>query len=223
MARRKGTHRERESVIAHPVLASRRRVELLDVLRGRSEPSTAGALAELVSLHVSTVRFHLGALLDAGLVTAEFEKAPRGRPRRLYRAVAPIDDGRRRGYQMLAEVLAQQWATPGDDPVERAVEAGRQWIPDSAPRTLDEAVASASSLFEEMGFDPETDTQGKQTRIRLHACPFESVARKSPEVVCSLHLGLLRGILDQVDTPDVDSELTPWDSPHTCVALVTRR
>ncbi|NLE78466.1 MAG: helix-turn-helix domain-containing protein [Rhodococcus sp.] len=223
MARRKGTHRTGESVIAHPVLASRRRVELLDVLRARSEPTTAGALAELMSLHVSTVRFHLDALLDAGLVTAEFEKAPRGRPRRLYRAVTPREDGRRAGYRMLAEVLAQQWATPGDDPVERALEAGRQWAPDAATRTLDGAIADASGLFEEMGFEPETETKGKEIRIRLHSCPFESVARKSPEVVCSLHLGLLRGILDRADVPDVDSELTPWDTPHTCVALVARR
>lgn len=202
-----------------------RRAELLNTLRSSSEPLTAGKLAEGFSLHVSTVRFHLDALIAAGAVTTEFEKNPvRGRPRRLYSALVPAE---RVGYQKLAEILASQWATAGGDPIERAVAAGRQWAHGSTdvgarPRTLADAAADASALFAKIGFEPETRAGSKEIRIRLHACPFESVARTNPDVVCSIHLGLLRGILDRARVPGAESELIPWDTPETCVAVVTR-
>ncbi|MFD4369547.1 helix-turn-helix transcriptional regulator [Rhodococcus sp. NPDC058521] len=227
MAGRKGTVRDRNRTVSHAVLASDRRAELMDALRSSSEPQSAGELADSFSLHVSTVRFHLDALIDAGLVTAEFETNPvRGRPRRLYRALEPSAWGHQARYGDLAEVLAAHWASPGGDPKERAVEAGRQWAlrgmteSDGAPRTLDAAVDSAAALFAEMGFEPQTQTQSDEIRIRLHTCPFELVARKNPSVVCSVHLGLLRGVLERAGVPGAKGTLTPWDTPHTCLARV---
>lgn len=50
-----------------------------------------------------------------------------------------------------------------------------------------------TGLFAEPGFEPELARKGEQLQIRLHACPFRVVAAEHSEVVCSLHLGLLRG------------------------------
>ncbi|MCZ4588111.1 helix-turn-helix domain-containing protein [Rhodococcus opacus] len=230
MAIRKGTGAGRAGT--HAVLASRRRVQLLDALRASPTPMTVGELAALCELHVTTVRFHLDALTGAGLVSAEPERNPaRGRPRRLYRALAPLEPGHAdSGYQQLARVLAAHWAgADGGDPVGRAEAAGRAWALDDltgtsgAPRSIEDAASTLTTLFAEMGFDPELETTPEEMRIRLHACPFESVARQSPNVVCALHLGLMRGVLDRLGAPETDNRLIPWETPQTCVAHLARR
>ena len=48
---------------------------------GRLPGLTAAELARLVDLHVTTVRFHLGLLVQGGLVESEFRAGPVGRPR----------------------------------------------------------------------------------------------------------------------------------------------
>lgn len=194
---------------------------------------TIADLAALCELHVTTVRFHLAALTGAGLVSAEPERNPvRGRPRQLYQAVDRPEPDRQgdSGYEQLARVLATHWASAAaDDPTARAEAAGRAWALDDltdipgTPRSIEAAASIVTTLFAEMGFDPELESSPEELRIRLHACPFESVARHSPNVVCALHLGLLRGILDRLETPETDSRLVPWETPQTCVAHLTRR
>lgn len=231
MAIRKGTGAGRAGT--HAVLASRRRVQLLDALRASPTPMTVGELAALCELHVTTVRFHLDVLTSAGLVSAEPERNPaRGRPRQLYRALAPLEPGHAdSGYQQLARVLAAHWASPADDPMDRAEAAGRAWALDDltdtpgsgSARSIDDAASTLTALFAEMGFDPELESTPEEIRIRLHACPFESVARQSPNVVCALHRGLMRGVLDRLGAPETDNRLIPWETPQTCVAHLTRR
>lgn len=229
MAIRKGTDAERAGT--HAVLASRRRVQLLDALRASPTPMAIAELAVLCQLHVTTVRFHLDALTSAGLVSAEPERHPaRGRPRRLYRALPPLEPGHAdSGYERLARVLAAHWASSEDDPVDRAEAAGRAWALDDltdtpgSPRSIEDAASTLTTLFAEMGFDPELESTPEEIRIRLHACPFESVARQSPNVVCALHLGLMRGVLTRLDAPETDNRLNPWETPQTCVAHLTRR
>ena len=164
MAVRKGTGAERAGT--HAVLASRRRVQLLDALRASPTPMAIAELAALCELHVTTVRFHLDALTGAGLVSAEPERNPaRGRPRQLYRALAPLEPGHAdSGYQQLARVLAAHWASPEDDPVGRAEAAGRAWALDyltdtpGSPRSIEDAASTLTTLFAEMGFDPKLES-----------------------------------------------------------------
>jgi predicted ArsR family transcriptional regulator len=59
-------------------------------------------------------------------------------------------------------------------------------------------------LLVELGFTPRlrhvapsTSVQaGDELHLQLHACPFVEVARDHPDVVCALHLGLLRGAVE---------------------------
>ena len=48
-----------------------------------------------------------------------------------------------------------------------------------------------TNLLDEIGFQPELTPDG--TAILLHHCPFHELARDRPEIVCNIHLGLLRG------------------------------
>ena len=217
MAIRKGTGSARAGT--HAVLASGRRVQLLDALRAAAESMTATELADLCGLHVSTVRFHLNALIEVGLIAKETERnVIRGRPRQLYRAQNPLGSGFgiTSGYEKLAHVLAAHFARHTDgDPEQLAEAAGRQWALDDLGetsgigRSAEDAAVVVTTLFAEMGFDPELESLTARTRIRLHACPFESVARQNPSVVCSLHLGLIRGVLTRLGARQIKSTLTP--------------
>ena len=52
----------------HEALAVASRVQLLDVLRTSGRALDVGELARFCGLHISTVRFHLRILNEAGLV-----------------------------------------------------------------------------------------------------------------------------------------------------------
>jgi predicted ArsR family transcriptional regulator len=59
---------------------------------------------------------------------------------------------------------------------------------------------------------------GSHHRILLHACPFRAVASKHPDVVCAVHLGLLRQTLANLDIPIEATALEPFVTPHLCIA-----
>lgn len=212
-------------------LAVASRVRLLDALRASERPLDARELAAACGLHVSTVRFHLEVLSKAGLVCSHSESpGTRGRPRLLYGPASVGDTGgpKQTGYQVLATVLAAHWAKTPAQRAQRAERAG--WAmareqglrPRSSPKlTAEESVAQISALFAELGFEPELAREGQDLQIRLHACPFRAVAQEHPEVVCSMHLGLLRGALAELGAPATARSLRPFVEPHLCVAHIT--
>lgn len=214
----------------HRALASGVRTRMLEVLRGEPDLDVA-ALAERLDLHVNTVRTHLGVLEDAGLVAAVVEERDRpGRPRRLFRATPaaeaapPLADDR--GYRFLAGVLAGYLDATADDAAAAAEEAGAAWgrhvVESPAPFQRvapTEAVDRLLELQREFGFEPRLlDTDTEQPRVLLRRCPFLDVAREHPDVVCSVHLGLLRGALAELEVDVTAQDLLPWARPDGCLA-----
>lgn len=198
------------------------RRRLLAILRGASEPLDAQELAQETGQHVTTVRFHLDVLTKESLVR-QFQQPPRGRgrPRIGYAAVR-----RSIGYQELAQVLADQL---GPDPQRReaaAVAAGRAWgarldTTDQTIESLDDAKDVTMSLLSELGFAPEREFSAdtaEQILIRLTACPLRELARTHSEVVCGVHLGLIKEVLDRNGArDDVDVRLDPFVEPEQCI------
>lgn len=208
----------------HRALAKDSRVRLLWVLTGSDAPRSAAELAEEVGLHLTTVRAHLDILIEAGLVAAEREgRGTPGRPRLLYRATGAQPSAADGGYRLLAEVLASHLAGTTDDPETQAVAAGRVWgaylvdrPPPYARPSRHAARAALLELLERLGFDPELDDDA---RILLRRCPFLEVARQHPDVVCSVHLGLLHGALEALDSPSLRAgALEPFVEPTLCIA-----
>ncbi|MGH3512579.1 MAG: helix-turn-helix transcriptional regulator [Pseudonocardiaceae bacterium] len=215
----------------HGALAVASRVRMLDALRASERPLDARELAAVCGLHVSTVRFHLDVLSEAGLVRSHSEPPrTRGRPRLLYAPACVGDTGGSKptGYQSLAMILAAHWAEAPAERARRAERAGwavareQGFTPRLSPSlAAEESVAQVSGLFAELGFEPEIAREGPDLQIRLRACPFRAVAQKHPEVVCSMHLGLLRGALAEVGAPAMTSSLRPFVEPHLCVAHIS--
>lgn len=223
---------------AHEALAVASRVRLLDVLRAGGQPMAAGELASVSGLHVSTVRFHLQILGRAGLVRSRPEAAGTpGRPRLLYSPTTTggPDPSPAAGFQLLATLLAANWGGTPAERSERAERAGhaagveRHRAPPgdtrSGPGTrallpMHQAVAEVAATFAELGFEPDVVPDGDGLQIRLHACPFHAVATEYPEVVCSLHLGLIRGGLAEAGGAATAVGLQPFVEPHLCVARI---
>lgn len=203
------------------VLAGRSRVAVMDALRQAGAPLTVYDLAQRVGLHANTIRFHLVRLVEAGLVR-ETQAAPTGpgRPHLVYSAVpGETLQHEPRDYRLLAQILASYLAANAP----AAIVAGRQWGQFLTERPvpfqhLDARAASERlvGMFAELGFQPEAADDGR--RILLHHCPFREVAEQQPEVVCSVHLGLMRGALAALEAPLEATRLDPFVTPHLCVA-----
>ena len=201
-------------------VSSRRR--LLEVLQSAEEPLDIGQLAAAVGLHGTTARVHLEVLERAGLVRRAVQRAGRpGRPRQLYAAVprsAPVE-----GYRQLAGVLAAELAA-GPDAGRRAERAGWSWaaqqVPAGAAGSWDQATRGVGELFDRLGFAPRLADDGRYRHLELDTCPFRDTARDYPQVVCAMHLGLLRGALHRLGVPPAEAQLRPFVEPDLCIADV---
>jgi predicted ArsR family transcriptional regulator len=208
----------------HRALADETRVQLVRILRDAPDPLDARALADRVDLHLTTVRAHLDLLIDAGLVVSETEhRTAPGRPRRLYSAADAPASSDTDGYRLLAEMLAGHVAATSAAAADAAVETGRTWgtylvdrPPPNTTTTADAARHTLVDLMDRLGFRPELDDDG--TSILLRRCPFLDVARRHPDVVCSLHLGIMHGALTALGAPVDALDLQPFAQPSLCVA-----
>ena len=203
-----------------------RRRQVLALLKDASEPVSVVAIAEHLGVHPNTVRFHLESLEALGQV--ERVRSPRGtpgRPAQLFRAVERMDPAGPRDYRLLAEVLAETLsAEPGG--AARAVETGRAWGRRAAAEHQappEDDVDRLVELLDELGFDPHRAGGGDAGTIALRNCPFLDVAEHRQDVVCGIHLGLMRGALEEWGSPTGVRSLIPFAQPHLCVGQLVAR
>lgn len=208
----------------HVALAVASRRRLLEVLRCADEPLDVAALAQAVGLHVTTARFHLDVLERAGLVGRTVERPGRpGRPRQLYSVVGVPEAST--GHRQLAGVLASALAADPDTGPRYAEQAGRGWATDQLPieegLSWEEGMRQVEELFARLGFSPQVVDGSQQRHLELRSCPFRDLARAYPHIVCTVHLGLLRGALDRLQLPVAEqARLRPFVEPGLCIADV---
>ena len=210
----------------------RSRADVLDMLRAADGPVGVREVAQRMGLHPNTARFHLEALVEAGLAVRETEERETpGRPRIGYRAAVGGPAGRRR-YRLLAEMLTSLIAGTMPEPGKAAEEAGREWgaylteqPPPYQKLTAEEAIGKLTAIMEELGFSPQVEAgdDGGQYRLCLRQCPFREVAQQHQNVICALHLGLMRGALARMRAPVTADRLDPFVEPSLCVARLTER
>ena len=220
----------------------RSRGRVLELLRAADTPLTVADVAQRCGLHPNTARFHLDALVAAGLAARDpgAEPGPRhaapGRPAIGYRAsadgAASARPGERR-YRLLAEMMTSLVAGLVDNPAATAERAGREWggylteppLPYRRPSAA-EALSRLTGLLADLGFDPEAEPcESGETeqarRLVLRECPFREVAREHQTVVCPLHLGVIRGALDRMRAPLAADRLEVFPEPGLCRLRLT--
>jgi predicted ArsR family transcriptional regulator len=201
------------------------RSRVLEVLRAADEPVGVQDVAARTGLHPNTARFHLDGLVEAGLADrgAE-ERSQPGRPRMVYSAAAADAVAGQRSYRMLAEMLTGLVVGALPQPEQAAVEAGEAWgrylaeTPAPWQRIdADEAVRRLLKVLRDIGFAPDAEGDPEKPVIALRHCPFQEVAEQHRQVVCSLHLGLIRGALAEVRAPLGAARLEPFVEPSLCL------
>jgi predicted ArsR family transcriptional regulator len=209
----------------HRALSDPSRARILALLVDEG-PLDARELAAHVGLHVNTVRVHLNALADAGLVAGETRPpSGRGRPRVAYRATAAAGDEGGRRYRLLAEILTALVARYGAEAATQLEEIGEAWgryLVDAPPRFSsaddERAVAKLLELLTELGFQPQLERGTRGRRILMRPCPFLELAREHQDVICPIHLGLMRGALAEVGARTRATKLEPFVRSDLCVA-----
>lgn len=223
------------ALVDGPVALGASRARALQVLRDSAHPLGVREVATLLDVHPNTARVHLDGLVDVGLAAPEQEKldAP-GRPRTVYAAVPGSAQAGRRNFSMLSTILTSLVATSVPDPVDASLEAGRAWGRYLSDRPVpyqrvdaEQTLGRLRDVLDEVGFDPERD-EGVATEradapraLRLRNCPFREVATSHPQVACTIHLGLMQGALEEMDSPLTVDRLEPFVQPALCVAHIS--
>lgn len=218
--------RDHPPAVSPAVSGERARLRILESLRRSPRGLTVQDLADGLGLHVNTVRFHLDRLLETGQVARSAQPRDRpGRPQLIFTArPGPHLHGAQRDYRLLADLLTGLVAELGADAAPRATAVGRRWgaamtRAAAVERPVDEVGARAELLriLGDVGFAPEVGPDDDR-RVLLRHCPFLEAAAAHPDVVCSVHRGLMDGALAEMDAPLVTERLIPFAEPAGCVA-----
>lgn len=162
-------------------------------------PLATAEVAETLDLHPNTVRPHLERMRDLGLVevTAAATGAV-GRPQHRY---AIADDAPSLGleppvFPLLTRILLAGAVASGIEPDDLA-EAGRdQGRTARAHTPATPCVEALERQLAELGFDPARLDDGDATTIAFSHCPFRELAEAHPDLVCSIHRGMVEGFVE---------------------------
>jgi predicted ArsR family transcriptional regulator len=205
------------------VLGQPTRARLFSLLSELKRPARTEELAEQVGLHANGVRAHLERMAAAGLVTRTRTRQAVGRP---YDHWSISPDANPAGRPPHAYADLGQWlarAIPPSRARLREVEAsGRQIGRELAPSdsgTGDVADVIGATLTA-MGFQPRRDDHPDERVVYcLGNCPYQEAVETNQEVVCTLHRGITRGLLDALDP---DARLVAFEprDPETAGCLI---
>jgi predicted ArsR family transcriptional regulator len=166
-------------------------------------PLTTAEIADMLDLHVNTVRPHLERMRDVGLLEVDTEgRGGVGRPQHRYSlsAQAPSLGLEPTSFPTLARMLLAAAAEAGLDRSEM-VGAGREQGRADARRWPDGAEPLEALIVEQarLGFDPEVADDRRSATMAFAHCPFQSLAEIHPDLVCGLHCGMVEGFVDELD------------------------
>lgn len=192
-------------------LADSTRYAIYRELAASPRPLATAELAERLGLHINTVRPHLERLREVGLldVTPEVRSGV-GRPQNLYSpaAGAPSLGLEPPPFPLLARLLVRLAATAGVSGAD-AVEVGRDQGRLDGARSADAAscLEALVAQLEAVGFDPVVsggdDDSGDTAVVAFAHCPFRELAEAHPDLVCSLHRGMVEGLVETFGSDEV--------------------
>jgi predicted ArsR family transcriptional regulator len=186
---------------ADDVLSQPTRARLFALLGELKRPAGTAELADRLGLHPNGVRLHLERLEQAGLVARARARQARGRPPDAWTIAPDARPGGEapRAYQDLGRWLAR--AMRSRPAGLRSVEAtGRQIGRELALHGPQPGPDALETVLVALGFQPAvTLREGDRLTFCLRNCPYRDAVRENQPVVCTLHKGITRGLLDVLD------------------------
>jgi predicted ArsR family transcriptional regulator len=208
----------------HKALADDTRYRLYRYIGLAARPVSIREMSRRLSLHPNTLRPHLRRLEEAGLVSREVRKtASVGRPQTLYSA-AQIQDEEGRDYRLLAEMLCG--LVRGKRALDQARGLASQWgaylVAQGGPKPgvrlpARRNLAIFQGAMAKAGFDPRfRRTSASSIEITLRDCPFRDLADDYRDLVCTLHRGLIDGMVASLKPPMAVKEFHPFAERGIC-------
>lgn len=214
----------------------RRRIFLF--VRQQNHPVSREETADELGISRKLAAFHLDKLSDAGLLDHHFARPKgrsgpgAGRPAKRYRPSNMVIEVSvpQRQYELAGRLLLEgvHSKSPGASAREEASQAARRegerlgaqarrdqgLRPPGAERTL----SVAQQILGDCGFEP---VRVSPNELALKNCPFQALSRQDPEVICSMNLQLIKGLLTGLRSTSSEAVLEP-EPGHCCVKLRAR-
>jgi predicted ArsR family transcriptional regulator len=206
-------------------LAQPTRARIFAWLADHRAPASTDEIAGALELHPNGVRRHLDRMKEAGLVERSRRKGGRGRPGDLWAVASGAGPGGEppTAYADLSRWLAR--AIPaGRNRLREVEKVGREIGLELAPSgPVEDPVEGFRQAVASLGFQPELEPSDEGFVCRLENCPYtESVGENQP-VVCALHEGITRGLLDKLLPETRLTRFEPHDPERAgCVVGVSR-
>jgi predicted ArsR family transcriptional regulator len=207
-----------------------RRALYLYVLE-QSEPVSREQAAAACELPLHSARFHLDRLVDEGLLQVSYRRLTgrtgpgAGRTAKLYqrsRREVSVSLPERR-YDLAGGILAvaiERSARDGTEIREAVVgaaeERGRRMAEDAAP-TSGSDLQRTAAVLRRHGYQP----RAVDGALCLSNCPFDSLAREHTELVCTMNLSLVDGLLRGLGGSSLEAVLDP--QPGRCCVTARPR
>jgi len=171
------------------------------------QPLATADIAESLGLHVNTVRPHLERMREIGLLEVQSDnRGSVGRPQHRYllAADAPSLGLEPPAFPILARMLLRAADLAGTS-AEEAVDAGReQGRADGTKVRRRPCLEALVAELDRLGFDPAIASDDQTATIAFAHCPFRELAESNPDLVCSLHRGLVEGFVQVVGADEVE-------------------
>jgi predicted ArsR family transcriptional regulator len=181
-------------------LADPSRRALYGLLEQRGEPLGRDELAELTGLPRATAAFHLERLVEVGALTTVFARRSgrtgpgAGRPAKFYTCAADevtVSVPPRR-YDLVGEILAT--AAEDSDRTGASVRACALAAAEARGHELGDDTVPLTDTLADVGYEPASDGDGG---YRLLNCPFHRLARRHTDLVCTMNVAFVRGLVDE--------------------------
>jgi predicted ArsR family transcriptional regulator len=190
-------------------------------------PLTTSEIADTLDLHPNTVRPHLERMRDAGLLAVEV--AGRGDVGRPHHRYSLADGAPSLGLEppvlpVLARMvlsLAERLGADSADAEAVGVAEGRERA--RAYRDAPSSLEAVVSDLDRLGFDPVVSDEPADPDaavVGFANCPFGELAERHPELVCSLHRGIIAGFVETMGDTTVSQFCTVVDRTPCQVTLV---
>ncbi len=211
------------SIQAVAALDEPTRRRLYDHVVAEPAPISRDDAATALGLPRTTAAFHLDRLVDEGLLTVTHERRTgrtgpgAGRPAKLYRR-SDREIGvslPERQYDVAGQLLAaamEDAEASGGSPRKALDRRARQYG-ESVGRT--NPGTPLAEVLQAHGFEPRRNGSA----IELANCPFKALAKNHPDLVCTMTLHLLGGLLDGLGGTGLQAVLEPRPA-HCCMRLM---
>jgi predicted ArsR family transcriptional regulator len=207
------------------VLAQPTRAGLFALLGELRRPASTDELAERLDLHPNGVRVHLERLVEAGLVVRQLERLARGRPRDLWSISGDAQPGgdpptayADLGRWLLRALVASKTRVRDVEATGRAI--GRELVDGDEGGSPEERFHGALGA---LGFQPRRQLTAKgNLTYCLDNCPYRDAVHERQALVCGLHRGVTRGMLDELAPKTKLVAFVPKD-PYVAGCLIELR